>query len=340
MVNSSESSSTSLVPFRASVPSLASCSASSSHHVPLLMEERTTDAEDGKLWPSVVEKHFIDVLLEEEAKGNMPQGQFKTGTWTVVLNEFNKRTTKNYNKTQLTQKYQRLKVRHRIFSQLIGRTGMGWDPIANMVTASEDAWAAAFAVNHKFKDFKKKGLQHYELLGRLFNTNTATGFLQMSSAQPAPNSDEERELDAAFLSSGLHGNVNTDSLDDVEELPTPSEAQSRRQAEKRPAEASHSSGKRKKGHSLETMTEAILGFTEMRNRRGKRSTDIGDSGVRGDTESVTQAVTLLNQYTDVAHVTYCKVVQELHNPRSRAAFFAMTVDRRRAWIEFVGGGLQ
>ena len=77
----------------------------------------------------------------------------------------------------------------------------------------------------------------------------------------------------------------------------------------------------------------------MRNRRGKRSTDTGGSGVGGDIESVTQAVTLLNQYTNVDHVTYCKVVQELHNFKSRAVFFAMTVDRRRAWIEFTGGGL-
>ena len=68
----------------------------------------------------------------------------------------------------------------------------------------------------------------------------------------------------------------------------------------------------------------------MRNRRGKRSTNIGDSGVGGDTESITQAVTLLNQYTNVDHVTYCKVVQELHNFKSITAFFAMTVDRRRA----------
>ena len=77
----------------------------------------------------------------------------------------------------------------------------------------------------------------------------------------------------------------------------------------------------------------------MRNRRGKRSTETGDSAVGGDSESVTEAVTLLNQYTNVDHVTYCKVVQELHNFKSRAAFFAMTSDRRRAWIEFIGGGL-
>ena len=54
------------------------------------MEERTVDAEDRMLWLEAVEKHFIDVLLEEDAKGNMPQGQFKTGTWTYVMNEFNK----------------------------------------------------------------------------------------------------------------------------------------------------------------------------------------------------------------------------------------------------------
>ena len=173
----------------------------------------------------------------------------------------------------------------------------------------------------------------------LFNSNTATGFLQISSAQPSPNSDEERELDVAFLSKGVHVNVNTDGVDDMEELATPSEAQSRRQAEKWPAKPSSSSGKRKKGHSLESMTEAIWGFTDMRNRQGEKSTDIGNSGVGADSESITAAITLLNQHTDVDHVTYCKVVQELHNSKSRAAFFTMTVDRRKAWIEFVGGGL-
>ena len=129
-------------------------------------------------------------------------------------------------------------------------------------------------------------------------------------------------------------------MDDVKELPTKSEAQSRRQVEKWPAEPSYSSRKRKKWHFLQSMTEAIWGFTNMRNRRGKRSIDTGDPGVGDDTESVTEAVTLLNQYTDVDHVTYCKVVQELHNFNSRAAFFAMMVDRKRAQIMFIGGGLQ
>ena len=51
----------------------------------------STDAENWKLWPLPIKKHFIDVLVEEEAKGNMSSGEFKKGVWTVVQNEFNRR---------------------------------------------------------------------------------------------------------------------------------------------------------------------------------------------------------------------------------------------------------
>ena len=57
------------------------------------------DDDEDKKWLNAVEKHFIDILLEEDAKGNMSQGQFKTRTWTYVMNEFSKRTNKNYSKT-------------------------------------------------------------------------------------------------------------------------------------------------------------------------------------------------------------------------------------------------
>ena len=73
------------------------------------MANATNDAEDGKLWLLPVEKHFIDVLVEGEFRGNMPKGQIKTGLCTSIVREFNLCTNKNYNKEQLRQKYQRLK---------------------------------------------------------------------------------------------------------------------------------------------------------------------------------------------------------------------------------------
>ena len=65
----------------------------------------------------------------------MPFGQFKKGLWTIVRDEFNRRVR------QLRQKYQRLKQRHRMFAQLIGQTGMGWDIVTKTVKGSDVAWA-------------------------------------------------------------------------------------------------------------------------------------------------------------------------------------------------------
>lgn len=99
------------------------------------------------------------------------------------------------------------------------------------------------------------------MLGQLFNANSTTGFLQISFAQLAPNSDKERELYAAFLSTGVHVNVKVDSGNDIKELPTPVQA--------KPV---HSGGK-KNGGSLSEMTEAIKGFTEVSRARLNRSTN-------------------------------------------------------------------
>lgn len=65
------------------------------------MENATSNTEDGKLWPPPMEKHFIDVLVEEEVRENMPQGQFKKGLWRSIQCEFNLHASKNYQKDQL-----------------------------------------------------------------------------------------------------------------------------------------------------------------------------------------------------------------------------------------------
>ena len=60
----------------------------------------SSGVEDWKLWSPPVEKHFIDVLVEEP-KGNMPFEQFKKGLWTIVWDKFNQRAGKAYRKDQL-----------------------------------------------------------------------------------------------------------------------------------------------------------------------------------------------------------------------------------------------
>lgn len=111
------------------------------------MADIASDAEDGILWPPPVEKHFIDVLVEEEVRGNMPQGQYKKGLWGSIQHEFNLCANKNYQKNQLRQKYQRLKVRHWVFFEFIGCSGMRWNPVEKTVVGSDEAWAHAIVVS-------------------------------------------------------------------------------------------------------------------------------------------------------------------------------------------------
>ncbi|KAK7825542.1 l10-interacting myb domain-containing protein [Quercus suber] len=189
----------------------------------------SSDTKDGKLWPSSIEKHFIDVLVEEEFKGNMPNRQFKKGLWIIIQNEFNQQAEKNCHKDQLRQKFQRLKQRHQVFFELISHSGMGWDSVTKTFTGIDEAWAHIAA---------------------LFNIGTATRILQISSSQPAPNSDEEQELDAAFPMHGVHMNMEADSGDDVDELPTPVEGQGNKRAEKLPSHIASFARKKRKESPL------------------------------------------------------------------------------------------
>ena len=65
------------------------------------------------------------------------------------MRDFNLHGNKNYNKEQLSKKYQILKIRHQVFSQLLGHTRIGWDLVSKMVVGCEAAWASAIAVSAK-----------------------------------------------------------------------------------------------------------------------------------------------------------------------------------------------
>ena len=57
---------------------------------------------------------------------------------------------KKCNVKQLKSKFNRLRIAHHEFSDLIEHTGFEWDPIANTVTASEDVWASYIKVFQTF----------------------------------------------------------------------------------------------------------------------------------------------------------------------------------------------
>ncbi|KAF5930878.1 hypothetical protein HYC85_031751 [Camellia sinensis] len=55
--------------------------------------------------------------------------------------------------------------------------------------------------------FKKKGLDHIDLLDVLFANSQATGSLACASTQGPPTSDEERDIQSAFFDVGINSNT-------------------------------------------------------------------------------------------------------------------------------------
>ncbi len=62
----------------------------------------------------------------------------------------------------------------------------------------------------KAKEFRRKGCENYIQLGTLFNKTTATGVMAFASTQDPTNTDEERELDERFITTGVHVDVDVD----------------------------------------------------------------------------------------------------------------------------------
>jgi len=51
---------------------------------------------DDKMWPPQVEHVFIEIMLEEQLKGNMENGVFKGPMWQTITTELSSRTEKAF----------------------------------------------------------------------------------------------------------------------------------------------------------------------------------------------------------------------------------------------------
>lgn len=98
------------------------------------------DNNDSKLWPDLVVKAFIDIMVEEVTNGNMPNGVFHSRTWTSMTEKLNSKTSRSYTAKQLKAKMHRLRGLYRVFDDLVNNSGLGWDPETKTVTTSEEVW--------------------------------------------------------------------------------------------------------------------------------------------------------------------------------------------------------
>ncbi|KAK9984423.1 hypothetical protein SO802_033948 [Lithocarpus litseifolius] len=189
------------------------------------MAQETQDADD-KLWPPHIEQIFIDIMVDEQEKGNMEHGVFKAKAWLSIAKTLNEQTGKCFLPKQVKDKHNRLRQKQR-------------KSLMYILSFQEDSKAAAL---------RKKGCPNYEKLKQLFALNTATSSLQISSNTPTPNSDEERALEEELANEACRAQLGDDdcynpNMEHITQDDPPVDEQTQR-VDKRPMEEPTTKGKK------------------------------------------------------------------------------------------------
>ncbi|GAU46935.1 hypothetical protein TSUD_85350 [Trifolium subterraneum] len=275
-------------------------------------EKMTTniDNNDSTLWPDLVTKAFIDIMVDEVTKGNMPNGVFYTGTWTSMTTRLNSITNRSYEKEQLKAKFHRLRAMFVEFYSLLQNTGFRWNAETNTVTASEEVWQNYLKAHGKASQFQKKGCDHYKLLEIIFNRKNETEVLHHSSIQDQPNTNIENELNNQYLNTESTNNacVDNDSSDNDIQV-----------------ECIIRSGKQ------EIQVKYHTSRTESTSHQMGDAARGSSSHVTEDC-SLTRCVVALEEIRDISDDIFGKALEKFKDPDWREMFIAMSNDRRRGWL--------
>ncbi|XP_048336047.2 L10-interacting MYB domain-containing protein-like [Ziziphus jujuba] len=288
--------------------------------------------DDSTLWSATNEKIYIDVMVDLINKGGMKDGQFSSKEWTNMLEALNNKSKRNYNMKQIKQKFNRLRSKHREFSELLQQTGFGWDAETNTVNATDEMWQNYIRVHPKATQFRKKGCEHYKLLGIIFNKSTATGVFRHASTSDPPNTDDEMELEAE----SAHVNISRDD---------PFSTLDKLTSNVRKRTASSSSERRsKKETRSQQMSDAIQAWTETakaktevakaKAEKYKSFYSVDDNSIGNAKDcSIATCVSLLEAIDGVDNATYLKAVEKLREADWREIFIHMSSPRKKAWLD-------
>ncbi|KAK3183259.1 hypothetical protein Dsin_030545 [Dipteronia sinensis] len=187
------------------------------------------------------------------------------------------------------------------------------------------------------KPYRKKGLEHYEILGDIFNTITATRQLSFSSSQVHLPSDEDREVEDNFINSGVHVNVDVDAGDDDDSGRVELTEDSNKKKGKRDRRSIGSSSNRRKNkwESMDTYFETAkeVMWDRLEKVKAKNAEPTGKSN---DQFSVTECIEALESLKDIDGNTFNKFMERIvPYVEWGKVFLAMSEERKRQWL----GGL-
>ncbi|KAI8008243.1 L10-interacting MYB domain-containing protein [Camellia lanceoleosa] len=283
------------------------------------------DAQDLRLWPSRIELAFIQLMVEEVKQDpslTKKKNSFTTRHWIRIDDELYSQFKFRYTFNHLKQKYHRIRKAYNTFVKLKNHTGFGWDDQRKTVMVLDDVWDQYVKALPKAKVFRKKGLDHIDLLDVLFANSQATGALARASIQGPPTSNEERDIQSAFFGVGINSNIDSIPVgDDIEGDDDPKVGGS-----------SGNDGGRKGAHfdlALDTWTATNLAKKEFFARQNKMAEA---SQAEKKQYSIEACIKCLSTMDGITPDQYVKACESFRNKATRRMFKKMATNMKMHWV--------
>ncbi|XP_052188897.1 uncharacterized protein At2g29880-like [Diospyros lotus] len=294
-------------------------------------------------WSDENEHAFIGILYENVKSGMLQCSTFTKDDWGKINQAMITLTKTDYGIDRLKGKWNRLRKVHRLFSELLGHTGVTWDPNTNTVNAPEEVWQHFYTINKsEYKIFKKEGCKHYETLGEIFSGTTATGGLGNASTQLPPTSEEERQLEDDFLNKGIHVRVeNADEVTNTRRREEIGESSKRRRKEPKISKTDKLDACMAQWSSTvsmrneETELRTLYLKEKLAKLQGKSCNQSDNEATSLDPYSNVVCIDLLNNMEDVSNEVYMKAIKAFKDPDFRVSFVKMPEIRRRPILELL-----
>ncbi|KAG6495406.1 hypothetical protein ZIOFF_043212 [Zingiber officinale] len=276
-------------------------------------------------WSKTNVAMFVYIIYEKVKHNKLQTSTFTNTVWEEIKKELYQVTNKNYGVERLKGKWNRLRTRQRLFAALLAHTGVIMDPDTDKVNAPEEVWAEFYLKNRKeYKSIRKEGCDHFHILTEIFGRTTATGDMHRASTQLPPTSDEERELEEAFINRGVSSYVEVvdDENEDVGGEPnnrrhrsTESTKSHRRKDPKHSKTEKYDAYMDKWSDTLQHLSQESIArqkYLDLRAAKLEREQEISSStGTSGfsDPYSIDMCMQILNQMDDLSTQVYTKATE-------------------------------
>ncbi|KAI4337231.1 hypothetical protein L6164_015674 [Bauhinia variegata] len=144
-------------------------------------------------WTPLMERYFIDLMLEHLHRGNRVGHTFNKQAWTDMLTMFNVKFGCQYDKDILKSRYTNLWKQFNDVKNLLCHIGFSWDAARQMVVADDFVWDAYVKAHPDARSYRAKQMPNFDDLCVIYGYTTADGRYSLSSHDVSFD-DELQEL--------------------------------------------------------------------------------------------------------------------------------------------------